>query len=105
MAALIFLHGLLHFLGVDQGCPYGSWNAYNFFSGSGSDIGELAIFGGVIGIYRRHNCHERRCWRIGRHVVDGTPWCDTHHGAARVTVAAVTVTAGIGRKGARAARE
>jgi hypothetical protein len=51
---------------------------YNFFSGS-----EAALVGAVIGGYRKHNCHERRCWRIGRHMVNGTPWCDRHHGKAR----------------------
>lgn len=59
----------------------GPW--YAFWSGFGSDLGELAIVGGLAAMVRKHNCHRDGCWRIGRHVVDGTPWCNRHHGAAR----------------------
>lgn len=70
---------LLHLIGVDN--EAGRW--YAFWSGFGSDISELAIVGAVVGGYKKHNCHQRRCWRIGRHVVDGSPYCDRHHQAAR----------------------
>jgi hypothetical protein len=70
---------LLHILGVDD--VSGRW--YAWWSGAGSDVSELAILGAVLGGYRKHNCHQPRCWRIGRHVVDGTPWCNRHHQAAR----------------------
>lgn len=72
-------HLLMHFFGLDNlsGPQYGFW------SGIGSDISELAIVGAVAGMLKRHNCHQRRCWRIGRHMVDGTPWCDRHHEDAR----------------------
>ena len=70
---------LLHALGIDTT----TGPAYAFWSGTGSDLGELAIIGGMITLVRKHNCHERRCWRVGRHVVDGTPWCNHHHHAAR----------------------
>lgn len=59
----------------------GPW--YGFFSGFGSDLSEVAILGAVLGAYRKHNCHEKGCPRIGRHVVDGTPWCNRHHEQAR----------------------
>lgn len=72
---------LLHVLGVDN--EAGRW--YAFWSGFGSDLSEVAIVGAVLGGYRKHNCHVRHCWRIGRHVVDGTPWCNRHHQAARKT--------------------
>jgi len=70
---------LSHFLGMDNlsGAHYGFW------SGAGSDISELAILGFVYGMVRKHNCHSRGCWRIGRHLVDGTPWCNRHHETAR----------------------
>lgn len=79
--------GVQHWLTVHTGSENtpGSPPSYNFFSGSGSDISELAIVGAVIGGYRKHNCHAQGCWRIGRHVVDGTPWCNLHHQAARNT--------------------
>ena len=40
---------------------------YGFWSGFGSDLGELAIVGGLIAVVRRHNCEVHRCWRMGRH--------------------------------------
>lgn len=69
----------------------GQWEA--FFSGPGSDFGELAILGGVLGAWHKVNCHQGGCWRIGRHHVDGTPWCNHHHHAARAVVAAQQVSA------------
>jgi hypothetical protein len=70
---------LLHLFGIDT--TTGPW--YAFWSGAGSDIGELAIIGGMVTLVHKHNCHQRQCWRVGRHIVDGTPWCNRHHGAAR----------------------
>lgn len=69
-------HLILHWLGLDNeaGRPYAFW------SGAGSDLGYLAIIGGM---WRKHNCHSKGCWRVGRHHVDGTPWCDRHHEQAR----------------------
>lgn len=56
----------------------GSW--YLFWSGIGSDLTELAFLGALIGAWRRHNCHQRRCWRIGRYKVDAaTIVCRRHH--------------------------
>jgi hypothetical protein len=69
---------LAHFLGLDGG----AW--YNFFSGL---FGVLVITGGLVGNAwvnaRRHNCHQPRCWRVGRLPVEGTPFvvCHRHHPA------------------------
>lgn len=54
---------------------------YQFWSGIGSDIGEIAIVGGAIAIYRRHNCHVHRCWRLSWHAHPdhGHPVCRRHH--------------------------
>lgn len=73
------MHWLMHVLGVDD--VSGRW--YGFWSGAGSDIGELALIGAVLGMFRKHNCHQRRCWRVGRHIVNGTPYCNRHHEQAR----------------------
>lgn len=56
---------------------------YGFWSGFGSDIGELAIIGAVIGMYRKHNCHVKGCFRIAKHPVEGTSFCacKKHHPA------------------------
>lgn len=70
---------LLHVLGVDNV----SGPAYAWWSGAGADMGELALLGAVLGMFRKHNCHSKGCWRVGRHVVNGTPWCNRHHQAAR----------------------
>jgi hypothetical protein len=91
VAAIVFYHDWQHWLAYATGsyncprtgCPGGVAHNYNFFSGAGSDITELAIVGGILGMYHKHNCHDPGCWRIGRHSVDGTPWCNRHHQAAR----------------------
>jgi hypothetical protein len=70
-------HWLLNFFGVNNEAGYG----YAFWSGIGSDFGEIALIGAIIAVYRKHNCHVKGCWRISRHPVDGTPWvvCRKHH--------------------------
>ena len=57
---------------------------YAFFSGIGSDLTELLVLGGLIALYRKHNCNVKGCWRIQwREYVDadGTKhlWCRHHH--------------------------
>lgn len=69
---------LYHCLGLA-----GTGPVYGFWSGFGSDVSEFTLLGLAYGAYRKHNCHGRRCWRIGRHVVNGTPWCNRHHQEAR----------------------
>jgi hypothetical protein len=58
-----------------------SGKGYAFWSGVGSDLGELAIVGWLAGLIRQKNCHVDRCWRLGRHAVSGTPHtvCRKHH--------------------------
>ena len=76
-------HPFLHILGVDN--VSGRW--YGWWSGAGSDIGELAIIGAVIGTWRRVNCHVKGCPRIGKVAVPGTPWhvCWHHHPEGKPT--------------------
>ena len=65
-----------HFLGIDGG-PF-----YNFFSGI---FGVLVFGGGLLTTAyvtaRKHNCHQPRCWRVGRLPVQGTAYvvCRKHH--------------------------
>ena len=67
---------LLRVLGIDD--VSGPW--YAFWSGFGSDLGELAIIGGMVTIARRHKCEVHRCWRIGRHQAPtGHKVCRRHH--------------------------
>ena len=76
---------LLHWLAVHTGSSNtpGTPPNYNFWSGFGSDLGEVTLLGAILGTYYKHNCHARRCWRISKHVVNGTPWCNRHHESAR----------------------
>jgi hypothetical protein len=67
--------GLGHVLGADGR----GW--YNFWSGIGADIGGVAFIGASIGLYRKHNCHVKGCWRLAKQSVRGTSWvvCHRHH--------------------------
>lgn len=80
---------MIHFLETYFAHPLRG-DGYLFWSGAGSDIGEIAIIGGLITLIRHNNCHVDKCWRRGTHAVDGTPFkvCRTHHPdiAGRVTV-------------------
>lgn len=68
------MNWLSHVLGLDD--LSGRW--YGFWSGFGSDLGMFAAAGALL---RKHNCHVRGCWRIGKHPVgDGTLIvCRKHH--------------------------
>ncbi len=59
--------------------PLRFWG-YQFWSGIGSDIGELTILGIAIGAYKHINCEEPGCWRFGhRHPGHGRPVCRRHY--------------------------
>jgi hypothetical protein len=80
------VHWLLHVLGVDD--LSGRW--YGFWSGFGSDIGELAIAGGLVTMIRQRNCEVHRCWRLGRHATAaGHRVCRRHHPEGHLTAAGV----------------
>lgn len=56
------------------------WGAgYQFWSGIGSDFGELALFGMAWAVFRRHNCHVQGCPRIIWKEHDGHMLCRKHH--------------------------
>ncbi len=78
-------HAVQHWLAYETGSENtaGAPPNYNFWSGFGSDLGEATLVAAVLGIYHKHNCHQKRCLWIGRHLVDGTPWCNRHHEEAR----------------------
>lgn len=78
-AMIHFWFRFLDFFGVRNEGGYG----YGFFSGVGSDLGEVALVGVVIGGYRHVNCHIKSCWRLARHEyeMDGVKYrlCRKHH--------------------------
>jgi hypothetical protein len=61
---------------------------FEFFLGPGqplwvSDLSNLTVFGLLatfVGIYRKFNCSEKGCWRIGHEKVEGTTFrtCRLH---------------------------
>lgn len=51
---------------------------YGFWSGFGSDIGELGIIGGLVAMYRKNNCHVKWCWRFSHMRVEGTHFKTCH---------------------------
>jgi hypothetical protein len=75
------MHWLIVHLSQELGISNSSSRAYDFWSGSGSDIGEIAIIGAVVGVFRKHNCHIKGCYRIGKHPLENSPFilCKKHH--------------------------
>lgn len=63
----------------------GGW--YGFNSGTGGAFYMSIIPAGAL-LYWHHTCHITLCLRPGRHRVDGSPWCNRHHIAARQKLAA-----------------
>ena len=73
-------HFFVHWSGTDYGAPsYGYFEPYDLWSG----IAGLSLAGLIYHKVRTSLCHERGCFRLSRHVVDGSPWCNRHHQAAR----------------------
>jgi hypothetical protein len=66
----------IHIGSVNESGPF-----YGFWSGFGSDISEFAIAVGIYTGVRKVNCHSLRCWLIGHHPLEGTPYhlCKLHH--------------------------
>ena len=64
--------------------PLQNGNGYNFWSGFGSDLGEVtlitAILASAYGAYRHHACHVDGCWRPGHTDPKvSAPACQRHH--------------------------
>lgn len=58
------------------------------WSGFGGSAPDVLLITGLVGMYWHKTCHVSRCWRPGKHHVDGSPWCNKHHIAARQKLAA-----------------
>jgi hypothetical protein len=86
---MIHLFDLIrHWLAVHTGTyippgQYSDW--YNFWSGFGSDLGEIVLLAAIYQVYKKHNCHVTGCARIGHHKfkddVEGTEYllCRKHY--------------------------
>lgn len=62
--------------------PQTPWT-YQLFSGFLPALTVVSLLGAVSSLWHLKNCHEDGCWRIGKHVVNGSPWCNRH--VAKVT--------------------
>lgn len=60
----------LHWLAVHTGTDAPGDKFYNFWSGFGSDLGEVTLLSLIIGGYRHVNCHTKGCPRIGHYEVE-----------------------------------
>ena len=57
---------------------------YAFVSGVGPMLLTAVLGSSALAtVWHSLNCHQEGCWRIGRHKVKGSPWCNTHHEQAR----------------------
>jgi hypothetical protein len=74
-----------HWLGVHTGTLNEPGPYYGFWSGFGSDLEEFGILGAIgaaiYSLFRKYNCHEPGCWRIGNHPAAGGQFnlCYRHH--------------------------
>lgn len=69
----------------DYPVPSGTPWTYQLESGFIPALTVLSLASLLAGAWHHVNCHETRCWRIGRHKVDGTPWCNRHQDKGRLT--------------------
>jgi len=72
---------LVHPLGACTGNAYAvvRCKGYNFWSGIGSDLGEVTLITAVLATYWHHTCHVSRCWRLGRFAHGHLKLCAHHH--------------------------
>lgn len=82
--------GLLFGIGVHP-YPAGTPWTYQLWSGFIPALTVLSLLGSLGAAYHLHNCHADRCWRIGKHRVEGTPWCTRHLAQAKAERTAVAV--------------
>ena len=45
----------------------------------GGDFSDIPLFAAVVILYRKHNCHVKKCWRIQWREHDGNLLCRRHH--------------------------
>lgn len=85
-AAAVFaaLHplGFAFALGI-RPAPAGTAWTYQLWSGFIPALTVLSLVTLLVGAWRHVVCHQDHCWRIGKHKISGSPWCNRHHESAR----------------------
>lgn len=61
---------ILHWFAVHTGTDAPGDHFYNFWSGFGSDLGEVTLIAALFGGWRHVNCHTKGCWRVGHYEVE-----------------------------------
>jgi hypothetical protein len=85
---MTFWHWIFHALGFDYGLAYGHVGSYNVWSGFGSDIGELAIIGGAIEMFRRiRERHIQKLAQDARHHAETLEQASRHHAELKTQAA------------------
>ena len=74
-----------HWLEVHTGINNEPGPYYGFWSGFGSDLTEFGVIGAIATaayqLFKKYNCHEPGCWRVGAHEAAGGQFslCYRHH--------------------------
>lgn len=62
-----FLAHFWHWIEVHTGTVNEAGPYYGFWSGFGSDLGEVTMLAGLWAAWRHVNCHNKGCPRLGHH--------------------------------------
>lgn len=71
---------IMHFLGWDGQTSdyYAAWS-----SSIPAMITAVGYTGLIASVVHRFNCHQKGCWRPGRHQIGSGVWCNKHEANAR----------------------
>ena len=76
VALSLWFHPILIHASQETGTSNSASRAYDFWSGFGSDIGEVALLGALVAGVRHLNCHNKGCWRLAIHTTaNGHKFC------------------------------
>jgi hypothetical protein len=70
-------YGLRFAMGMWPVPPGTPWT-YQLESGFVPALTVLTLLSAVTSLYHLHNCHVETCWRLGKHRINGSPYCNVH---------------------------
>jgi hypothetical protein len=81
------------FAAGDWPVPPGTPWTYQLESGFIPALTVLSLLTAFLSAWHVRNCHSAGCWRLGKHQINGSPWCSRHEDEGRKAAAAgVTLT-------------